>query len=121
MTTPIEERADRLQGYRGAAGDALNKFGIGVWSEVEVVNDKGSVFTGVILPRSETADDLHIVIKLFTGYNVGVAADRIAKAREIGYRKAVYKIPEKDFPYDPAKKNVTLLGTGGTIASRLDY
>jgi glutamyl-tRNA(Gln) amidotransferase subunit D len=121
LTTPIEERTDRLQGYRGAARDALNKYGIGVWSEVEVVNDKGSTFTGVILPRSETADDLHIVIKLFTGYNVGVAADRISSAKEIGYRKAVYKIPEKDFPHDPVKKNVTLLGTGGTIASRLDY
>jgi len=121
VSIPIDERPDRLQGYRGIARDALNKFQIGVWSEAEIVNDKGSVFTGVILPRSETADDLHIVVKLFTGYNVGVAADRIASAREIGYRKAVYKIPEKDFPYDPKKRNVTLLGTGGTIASRLDY
>jgi glutamyl-tRNA(Gln) amidotransferase subunit D len=121
MSVPIDERADRLQGYRGGARDALNKYQIGVWSEVEIVNDRGSKFTGVILPRSETADDLHIVVKLFTGYNVGVAADRIASAKEIGYRRAVYKIPEKDFPYDAAKKNVTLLGTGGTIASRLDY
>jgi glutamyl-tRNA(Gln) amidotransferase subunit D len=121
MSVPMEERTDRLQGYRGPAKDLLNKFKIGVWSEVEIVNDKGSSFAGVILPRSETADDLHIVVKLFTGYNVGLAADRIASAKEIGYRKAVYKIPEKDFPYDPKKKNVTLLGTGGTIASRLDY
>ena len=29
--------------------------------------------------------------------------------------------PEKEFPYDPAKPTVKLLGTGGTIASRLDY
>ena len=121
MSGVLEDRADRLQGYRGAARDALNKFRIGVWSEVEIVNDKGSQFTGVILPRNENADELHIVIKLFTGYNVGVAANRIASAKEIGYRRAVYKIPEKDFPYDAAKKNVTLLGTGGTIASRLDY
>ena len=121
MSIPIQERTDRLQGYRGPAREALDRFQIGVWSEVEVVNDEGSVFTGVILPRSETADDLHIVIKLFNGYNVGVAADRIRSAKETGYRKAVYKIPEKEFPSDPRKKNVTLLGTGGTIASRLDY
>jgi glutamyl-tRNA(Gln) amidotransferase subunit D len=121
MSVPIEERIDRLQGYRGAARDVLNKFRIGVWSEVEIVNDRNSMFAGVILPRSETADNLHIVVKLFTGYNVGLAADRITAAKEIGYRKAVYKIPEKDFPYDPKKKSVTLLGTGGTIASRLDY
>ena len=39
----------------------------------------------------------------------------------MGYKRAVYKIPEKEFPVDPALKRVTLLGTGGTIASRLDY
>jgi glutamyl-tRNA(Gln) amidotransferase subunit D len=121
MTPALAERPDRFQGYRGAAREALDRLGIGVWSEVEVENDKGSVFRGVVLPRNETCDDLHVVIKLFTGYNVGVAAARIVRARETGYRKAVYKIPEKEFPHDPRKKNVTLLGTGGTIASRLDY
>ena len=121
VTLPYEERTDRFHGYRGVARDALEKFRIGVWSEVEIVNDRGSVFTGVVLPRSETADPLHVVVKLVNGYNVGIIADRIASARETGYRKAVYKIPEKAFPFDPRKKNVTLLGTGGTIASRLDY
>jgi glutamyl-tRNA(Gln) amidotransferase subunit D len=120
MKPPID-RTDMFQGYRGAARAVLEKLGIGVWSEVEIENDQGSVFTGVILPRSETADDLHVVVKLFTGYNVGIAVGRITRAKELGYKKAVYKIPEQAFPYDPVKKNVTLLGTGGTIASRLDY
>jgi glutamyl-tRNA(Gln) amidotransferase subunit D len=40
---------------------------------------------------------------------------------EIGYREAHYKIPEQEFPTDPAKPRVKLFGTGGTIASRLDY
>ena len=100
-TIPIQEREDCYQGYRGPARAALERFGIGVWSEVEVVNDRGSMFKGVVLPRSETFDDLHVVIKLFNGYNVGVAADRIREARECGYKKAVYKIPEKAFPVDP--------------------
>ena len=121
MTTPVSERTDRFQGYRGPAREIMDRFGFGVWSEVEIRNDRGSVFTGVILPRSETCDALHIVVKLFTGYNVGILASRITSARELGYRKAVYKIPEKAFPFDARKKNVTLLGTGGTIASRLDY
>ncbi len=121
MSIPIGERADRLQGYRGPVRELLDKYEIGVWSEVEVTNDRGSTFVGVILPRSETFDELHLVVKLINGYNVGIAADRIVSAKETGYKKAVYKIPEKDFPSDPKKKNVTLLGTGGTIASRLDY
>ncbi len=121
MSIPMSERTDRFQGYEGKSKEALEKHGIGVWSEVEIINDAGSSFVGVVLPRSETYDDLHIVVKLFNGYNIGIAASRIVSARETGYRKAVYKIPEKDFPYDPKNKNVTLLGTGGTIASRLDY
>lgn len=116
-----QDRTDQFQGYRGVAKSTLAKFGVGVWSEVEIRNNAGSIFKGVILPRSETYDDLHIVIKLFTGYNVGLSAERIVEARETGYRRAVYKIPEKDFPVDPGKNKVTLLGTGGTIASRLDY
>jgi glutamyl-tRNA(Gln) amidotransferase subunit D len=117
----MTDRPDRYQGYRGPAHAALERFGIGVWSEVELENDAGSRFAGVILPRNETCDDLHVVLKLVNGYNIGVAAARIAKARETGYRRAVYKIPEKDFPHDPQKRSVAMLGTGGTIASRLDY
>ncbi len=41
--------------------------------------------------------------------------------KEVGYKEAVYQIPEKEFPRRPDLPRVTLLGTGGTIASRLDY
>lgn len=112
---------DELKGYKGQARAMLQQWGVRTWSDVRAVNDAGSVFDGVILPRSETFDDLHIVIKMRTGYNVGLHIDRIREIKELGYAEAFYKIPEKAFPYDPAKPNVTLLGTGGTIASRLDY
>jgi glutamyl-tRNA(Gln) amidotransferase subunit D len=75
----------------------------------------------VILPRSETFDDLHLVLKLRNGYNVGIHVDRVTSIEEVGYKEAVYKIPEKEFPVNPDLPSVTLLGTGGTIASRLDY
>jgi len=78
-------------------------------------------FMGIILPRSETADSRHVVLKLDTGYNIGVAADTITGIEELGYRRAEYKIPEREFPFDEGKPNVKLFGTGGTIASRLDY
>jgi glutamyl-tRNA(Gln) amidotransferase subunit D len=112
--------ADPHKGYRGRALDALRQFDARVWAEVDVTTTRGD-FKGIILPRSETADDLHIVLKLDTGYNIGVAVATITGIEERGYRKAAYKIPEKEFPYDPAKPRVKLFGTGGTIASRLDY
>jgi len=108
------------KGYKGEALSKLKELGIKVWSDVEIKTTKG-IFTGVILPRSETADDKHIVMKMKTGYNIGLATVSILSAKEIGFKEAVYKIPEQEFPFDEAKPNVTLLGTGGTIASRLDY
>ncbi|MCX6142196.1 MAG: Glu-tRNA(Gln) amidotransferase subunit GatD [Ignavibacteriales bacterium] len=115
MTAP-----DNYRGYRGEALDTLKSFGAMVWSDVEITTDTGS-FTGIVLPRSETADPLHIVLKLRSGYNVGVAAEGVRAITVHGRKEAHYKIPEKEFPYDPAKPRVKLLGTGGTIASRLDY
>ncbi len=110
----------KLQGYRGVGKAVLERHGVGVWSEVQVESTQGR-FKGLILPRSETSDDKHIVLKLDSGYNIGVAAGSISKITERGRREAHYKIPEKEFPTDPSKPNITLFGTGGTIASRLDY
>ncbi|MBI4861127.1 MAG: Glu-tRNA(Gln) amidotransferase subunit GatD [Candidatus Riflebacteria bacterium] len=117
----MSQTPDPLKGYRGRARETLTRFGVRVWSDVHLENDTGSRFSGVILPRSETFDDLHIVIKMKNGYNVGIHVDRVNGIAEVGYKEAVYKIPEKEFPRQDSLPNVTLLGTGGTIASRLDY
>ena len=113
--------SDEEKGYKGLAQRRIEEWSVRVWSDVVVTNDVGTRFEGVILPRSETFDDRHIVLKMPNGYNVGIHVDRVAGVEEIGYKKAVYKIPEKEFPRDPSFPGVTLLGTGGTIASRLDY
>jgi len=118
VSAPVS--ADRYKGYRNPVRRLLEEWNAGVWSDVEVLTSKGE-FRGIILPRSETADAEHLVLKLHTGYNVGLHADTIREIREVGFKEAHYRIPEKEFPFDPAKPSVTLLGTGGTIASRLDY
>lgn len=111
---------DAFKGYRGAALALLKRFDVRVWSEATIDTTRGK-FEGIILPRSENDDDTHLVLKLHTGYNVGIDVDTVTKIHVIGYKEAHYKIPEKEFPSSPEKPNVTLLGTGGTIASRLDY
>ena len=117
----MSDAKDPLKGYRGHARSRLEQWGMRVWGDVRVKNTAGSTFEGVILPRGETFDDLHVVLKLKTGYNVGIHVDRIESIEELGFKEAIYKIPEKAFPVTPELPNVTLLGTGGTIASRLDY
>ncbi len=111
---------DVFKGYRGAALALLKKFDVRVWSEATIDTTRGK-FEGIILPRSENDDATHLVLKLSTGYNVGIDVDTVTNVRVIGYKEAHYKIPEQEFPSSPEKPNVVLLGTGGTIASRLDY
>lgn len=111
---------DLFKGYKGPAVEILRKFNVRVWSDSQILSTHGE-FRGIILPRSENDDDRHIVLKLDTGYNIGIAVETITDMKELGYKEAHYKIPEKEFPFSPEKPNVKLFGTGGTIASRLDY
>ena len=110
---------DIFQGYKGQALKVLMKYNIRVWSQAEIDTTRG-LFVGTILPRAENDDDLHIVLKIPTGYNIGVDINTISNMKETGYKKANYKIPEKEFPYTKGLPGVKLFGTGGTIASRLD-
>ncbi len=116
----MANNSEDYKGYRGLALDKMKELGAMVWSDVVCKHEAG-IFEGIILPRSETADANHIVIKLVTGYNVGLHADRILGMEVRGRKVANYKIPEQDFPYEKNKPRVKLFGTGGTIASRLDY
>jgi glutamyl-tRNA(Gln) amidotransferase subunit D len=111
---------DLFKGYKGPALEMLKKFKIRVWSDSGIKTTRGD-FRGIVLPRSENDDDRHIVLKLATGYNIGIDVANVLDSEEFGYKEAHYKIPEKEFPFSKDKKNVKLLGTGGTIASRLDY
>lgn len=112
--------SDTLKGYKGKALEVLKSFTMRIWSEAEITTTRGD-FKGVLLPRSENDDEDHIVIKLATGYNIGIAVDTIQNMKEYNFKEIQYKIPEKEFPTSENKHNIKLLGTGGTIASRLDY
>jgi len=111
---------DIFQGYKGRSLNVLQKFNIRVWAQVNIKTTRG-FFHGTVLPRAENDDDKHIVLKIPTGYNIGIDIFSILEMKETGYKKANYKIPEKEFPYSDNMPNVKLFGTGGTIASRLDY
>jgi glutamyl-tRNA(Gln) amidotransferase subunit D len=111
---------DVFQGYKGHALKVLKKFNARVWGKAKFDTTRG-LFEGTILPRSENDDNKHIVLKIASGYNIGINVNTIKHIEELGYKKAKYQIPEKEFPYSDNMPNVKLFGTGGTIASRLDY
>jgi len=111
---------DIFQGYKGEALEVLKKYNVRVWGQASIQTTRGN-FEGTVLPRAENDDDIHIVLKIITGYNIGIDTGTITDMKETGYKKANYKIPEKEFPTTEGLPSVKLFGTGGTIASRLDY
>jgi glutamyl-tRNA(Gln) amidotransferase subunit D len=83
---------DIFQGYKGEALDILKKYNVRVWGKTEIKTTRG-LFTGTVLPRSENDDDRHIVLKIDSGYNIGIDITTITGMIETGFQKANYKIP----------------------------
>src|SRR4030042_416862 len=107
-------------GYKGEALSALKKAGC-EGADVVRVASNGKVYEGILIPRSETGDGKHVVVKLKSGYNVGVQITPNVKIEKIGKGSkptfASPALPEQK----PELPKVVILSTGGTIASRVDY
>jgi glutamyl-tRNA(Gln) amidotransferase subunit D len=72
------------------------------------------------MPRSELGDDRHIVIKLDSGYNMGFMVEDIHIELLSRGGKAPEAVTEEEKGLGEGPM-VTILGTGGTIASKIDY
>jgi glutamyl-tRNA(Gln) amidotransferase subunit D len=115
----MSEKAES-SGYKGETLSALTKAGCTVGDVIRVTS-KGKAYEGILIPRSETGDSKHVVVKLKSGYNVGVRITPDVKIEKIGIGSkpsfAAPPIPEQK----PELPKVVILSTGGTIASRVDY
>ena len=108
-----------LSGYRGPSARILTDAGASIGDVLEVQTG-GESIRGTLVPRYEHNDDKHIVIKLKNGYNVGISVEKISQV----VRVAKGETPKFVTPAKVASKGlpeVSILGTGGTIASRVDY
>jgi glutamyl-tRNA(Gln) amidotransferase subunit D len=110
----------KLAGYRGRALDFLTKAKASIGDVLEAKTEWGTV-TGTLVPRYEHADDGHVVLKLKSGYNIGLAVSKLkgASVKRKG-EKPAFAPPGRVEPR-PGLPKVLILGTGGTIASRIDY
>ncbi|MEM2242999.1 MAG: Glu-tRNA(Gln) amidotransferase subunit GatD [Candidatus Bathyarchaeia archaeon] len=111
---------ENLSGYKGLALQVLQSIGAEIGDLIRIVKG-GRVFEGILIPRSEYGDDKHIVIKLRSGYNIGVRLTPDAKVERIGRgEKPAFVAPPLP-EQNPALPKVAIISTGGTIASRVDY
>ncbi|MGC8850784.1 MAG: Glu-tRNA(Gln) amidotransferase subunit GatD [Candidatus Micrarchaeia archaeon] len=85
------------------------------------VKSGSAVFEGVLLPRHDYGDPDCLVLKLSSGYNVGVAFDSKTLVERVGGAAKAGKEALPRFPRNPLLPDVSLVATGGTISARVDY
>jgi len=109
-----------FSGYKGEALARIRKAEADVGDVIRVTGGK-EVYEGILIPRSEYGDETHIVVKLKNGYNIGIQITSETKIERIGKgTKPTFAAPPQP-EQNPQLPSVTILSTGGTIASRVDY
>jgi len=106
-------------GYKGKVLELIKSQGIQVGDRVLAKNDRFAV-SGILMPRSELDDDLHLVIKLNDGYNLGLSIASLA-IQKLPSDEAKPAPPPFEAASRPGLPKVSIISTGGTIASKVDY
>lgn len=117
-----------LENYSKQIQLALKKFKVG--DRISITKN-GKNYEGLLMPRAELGDKESIVIKLDSGYNIGIRygkgtkVEKAAKPEPKEIKEEVKfesgKEHFKELKFDPNKPAVSLISTGGTIISRVDY
>jgi glutamyl-tRNA(Gln) amidotransferase subunit D len=109
-----------FSGYKGEALASIVKVAAEVGDIIRVTR-KSEVYEGILIPRSEYGDETHIVVKLKNGYNIGIKITTDTTIEKIGKgTKPTFAAPPQP-KQNPQLPRVTIISTGGTIASRVDY
>jgi glutamyl-tRNA(Gln) amidotransferase subunit D len=117
------EVQDRTEGERmRKVEEFMKRYNLKVGDVVRVFERDGTVYEGIVMPPYELSSGETLTIKLDNGYNIGILIDEIERV-EIVERIEPEKRPAfaEVLPKRKGLPNVTILGTGGTIASRIDY
>jgi L-asparaginase/archaeal Glu-tRNAGln amidotransferase subunit D len=107
-----------LKGYKGKIRDFLTQNKVEVGELIKITSEL--TYSGILMPRYESGDESHIVLKLKSGYNIGIEFDKIEKIEKVGEGQTIVESPQVIEKNENLPK-ILLLSTGGTIASKVDY
>ena len=110
-----------LEGYHGEILEHLRKARARIGNLIRVTSKTGDVYEGYLFPRYQYGDQHHIVLKLRNGYNVGIHLGRTEKIEVIGEGEKPKFTKAPPLPKQSGLPRVSIISTGGTIASRVDY
>jgi len=104
---------------------------------INVVLNNNSIISGRYMPRYESSEKDHIIIKLNNGYNIGIKLNRIKSITISSFSIVTEELTEKSLDNSISLKSqyrndidlskvsnlpkIALISTGGTIASKIDY
>ena len=109
-----------FSGYKGKALNFLKNAEAEIGDIIRITKNKES-WQGILIPRSESGDENHIVIKMQSGYNVGILIDSKTNIKRIGPGVKPTFTPPPLPKQNKKLPRVAIISTGGTIASRVDY
>ena len=107
-------------GYKGSSKKFLDSSGISIGDIVKITKNNTS-YQGILLDRAEDPDDKHVVLKLNSGYNVGI--DVVDAVAELVQKGDIPKLKHQplNIKKDIDKLDISIISTGGTVASVIDY
>jgi glutamyl-tRNA(Gln) amidotransferase subunit D len=105
-------------GYRGKALELLKEANCSVGDIIKLTR-KNKTYEGILIPRF--GDGVAIIIKMPSGYNIGIQATADLSVEKIGQGTKPTFAPPPLPKQNPVFPHVVILSTGGTIASRVDY
>lgn len=106
--------------YKELSEKFIDDAGVSIGDTVFIEKDDVS-YEGIILDRSNDALDEFIVIKLDSGYNIGInIKDAKIKLVEKGDKPKI-GYDNVEIEHDPNKMDISIISTGGTVSSIIDY
>lgn len=106
--------------YKQISQDFLTQADVSIGDYVEV-SKKDITYKGILLDRSEDSEDSYIVLKLDSGYNIGINIEESSiKLIEHGEKPKI-GYDNEEIPKDSSKLDISIISTGGTVSSIIDY
>lgn len=107
-------------GYKGSSAKFLDSSGFTIGDIIKITKN-GTSYQGMLLDRAEDPDGKYIVLKLKSGYNIGVDINgAVGTLVKRGDKPKIELLP-LDIEKDIDKPDISIVSTGGTVASVVDY
>lgn len=101
--------------YSSKISSLLKKAGIEIGDTIKIEKE-GESHIGILMPRAGESEGSEIVVKLDSGYNIGISME----GAKLSLVEKAQKKPEEKEARHP-RGEIAILGCGGTILSKVEY